>query len=57
MHIIFDLFHADRSILKPGIVTQHNFLNLVLAAIQITSKSLVGRGNSLVDSMERASTL
>ena len=43
--IIFDFFYADHSILKPGIATQHNILNFVLAAIQITSKSLVGRGN------------
>ena len=43
--IIFDFFYADHSILKPGIATQHNILNLVLAAIQITSESLVGRGN------------
>ena len=43
--IIFDFFHADHSILKPGIVTQRNILNLVLVAIQIISKSLVGRGN------------
>ena len=34
--IIFD-FYADHSILEPGIATQHNFLNFVLAAIQITS--------------------
>ena len=40
--IIFD-FYADHDILKPGIVTQHNILNFVLAAIQITSVSLVGQ--------------
>ena len=34
---IFDFFYADHSILKPGIATQHNILNLVLAAIQIIS--------------------
>ena len=44
--IIFDFFYADHSILKPSIATQHNISNFVLAAIQITSKSLVGRGNS-----------
>ena len=44
--IIFDFLYADHSILKPGIATQHNILNLVLAAIQITPKSLVGRGNT-----------
>ena len=45
--IIFDFFYADHSILKPDIASQHNILNLVLAAIQITPKSLVGRGNKL----------
>ena len=43
--IIFDFFYADHSILKHGIAKQHSILNLVLAAIQITSKSRVGRGN------------
>ena len=43
--IIFDIY-ADHSILKPGIATQHNILNFDLAAIQITSKSRVGRGNN-----------
>ena len=43
--IIVDFFYADHSIFKPGISTQHNILNLVLATIQKTSKSLVGRGN------------
>ena len=27
--IIFDFFYVDHSILKPGIATQHNILNLV----------------------------
>ena len=33
--IIFDFFYADHSIFKPGIATQHNILNVGLAAIQI----------------------
>ena len=47
--IIFDFFYADHSILKPGIATQDNILNFVLAAIQQTSKSFVGRGNTRKD--------
>ena len=46
--IIFDFIYADHSILKPGIAKQHNILNFVLAAIQITSKSRVGCGNNHV---------
>ena len=46
--IIFDFFYADHSILKPSIIIQHNTLNLVLAAIQITSRSLVRRGSTML---------
>ena len=51
--IIFDFFYADRSILKPRIATQHKILNFVLAAIQITSKSRVARGNTPVLTFEK----
>ena len=44
--VIFDIFYAEHSILKPDIAIQHNILNLILAPIQITSKSLVGRDNN-----------
>ena len=40
--IIFDFFYADHSILKPGIATQHNILNLILAAIQQALKASLG---------------
>ena len=40
------IFNADHCILKPVIATQHNTLNFALAAIQITSESFVGHGNS-----------
>ena len=46
--IIFDFFYVDHSILKPGIATHHNILNLVLAAIQQASKCRVERGNIMI---------